>query len=117
MIKVKYKKEVTYPYGFSINEHDKSENQYRKDIYLINKKSKRYKPNENLTIEENTEIKIVFNSTIKSLAKFFYVYYDPNAEYISSIDFTYFDSSSLESLESTFYGCDSLESIDLSTFT
>ena len=116
-IKVKYKKEVTYPYGFSINEHDKPENQYRKDIYLINKKSKRYKPNENLTIEENTEIKIVFNSTIKSLAKFFYVYYDPNVEYISSIDFTYFDSSSLESLESTFYGCDSLESIDLSTFT
>ena len=42
-IKVKYKKDVTYSYGFSIIEYDKSENQYRPDIYLINNNNKRYK--------------------------------------------------------------------------
>ena len=115
-IKVKYKKDVTYSYGFSKIEYDKSENKYRSDIYLINNNNTSYKPNETLIIKENTEIKIVFNSTLKSLAKFFYDYYDPNVEYISSIDLTHFDSSLIESLESTFYGCISLESIDLSKF-
>ena len=97
-IKVKYKKDVTYSYGFSIIEYDKSENQYRPDIYLINNNNKRYKPNEILIIKENTEIKIVFNSTLESLAKFFYDYYDPNVEYISSIDLTHFNSTLIESL-------------------
>ena len=92
-IKVKYKKDVTYSYGFSIIEYDKSENQYRSDIYLINNNNTSYNPNEALTIKENTEIIIGFNSTLKSLAKFFYDYYDPNVEYISSIDLTHFDSS------------------------
>ena len=32
----------------SLSEYDKSENQYRSNIYLINKKNKRYKPNENV---------------------------------------------------------------------
>ena len=114
---VKYKEKVTYPYGFSIVEYDKSENKYRKDIYLISKRVKRYKPSETLTIEENEEIKIVFNSTTKSLSKFFYDYYEPNVIYISSIDLTHFDSSSIGNLESTFSGCISAESIDLSTFT
>ena len=41
-IKIKYNEKVTYPYGFSIIEYDKSENQYRSDIYLIKKKNKRY---------------------------------------------------------------------------
>ena len=116
-IKVKYKKDVTYPYGFSIIEYDKSENQYRPDIFLIKNNNKRYKPNETLIIKENTKIEIYLNSTYTTLAKFFYDYYDPNVEYISSIDLTHFDSSLIESLESTFYGCISLESIDLSTFT
>jgi surface protein len=114
---VKYKKNVTYSYGFSIIEYDKSENQYRPDIYLIKYNNTYKKPNETLIIKENTEIKIYLNSIYTTLAKFFYDYYDPNVEYISSIDLTHFDSSSLESLESTFYGCISLESIDLSTFT
>ena len=116
-IKVKYKKDATYSYGFSIIEHDKSENQYRSDIYLINNNNTSYQPNEALTIKKNTEITIVFNSAIKSLNKFFYDYYDPNVEYISSIDLTHFDSSLIESLEGSFYGCISVESIDLSTFT
>ena len=103
-IKLKYKKEITYPYGFKIIEYDKSENQYRPDIYLINNNNKRYKPNETLIIKENKEIKIYLNTTYISLAKFFYAYYDPNVEYISSIDLTHFDSSLVESLESTFYG-------------
>ena len=101
-IKVKYKKDVTYSYGFSKIEYDKSENKYRSDIYLINNNNTSYKPNETLIIKENTEIKIVFNSSIKSLAKFFYDYYDPNVEYISSIDLIHFDSSLIESLENTF---------------
>ena len=97
-IKVKYKKDVTYSHDFSIIEYDKSENQYRSDIYLINNNNTSYNPNEALTIKENTEIIIGFNSTLKSLAKFFYDYYDPNVEYISSIDLTHFNSSLIESL-------------------
>ena len=61
-------------------------------------------------------MKLYFSKKVLSLKKFFYDYSEPNVEYISSINLTYFDSSSLESLESTFYGCISLESIDLSTF-
>ena len=56
-IKVKYKKNVTYSYGFSIIEYDKSENQYRPDIYLIKYNNTYKKPNETLIIKENTEIK------------------------------------------------------------
>ena len=61
-------------------------------------------------------MKLYFSKKVLSLKKIFYDYSEPNVEYISSINLTYFDSSSLESLESTFYGCISLESIDLSTF-
>jgi len=116
-IKIKFKKEVNYPYGFSIIEYDQSENQYRPDIYLINNQNKRYQPNEALTVKKNAEIKIVYNSTISSLEKFFYDYYDSNVEFIESIDLTHFNATLVESLEKTFYGCISVESIDLSTFT
>ena len=76
-IKVKYNKNVTYSYGFSIFEYDKSENQYRPDIYLIKYNNTYKKPNETLIIKENTEIKIYLNSIYTTLAKFFYDYYDP----------------------------------------
>ena len=106
----KYGTETTYG-------ADEFKNEYRQNVDHINYKDKEIDQTQQFTIEANTTIEIYFSETIKSLAKFFYDYYDPNVEYISSIDLTHFDSSSLESLESTFYGCISLESIDLSTFT
>ena len=74
-IVVKFKNEVNYPYGFSHIEYDQSENEYRKEIYLIQYELKRYKPNEALIISKNKEIKIKFNSTFKDISKFFYDYY------------------------------------------
>ena len=69
-----------------------------------------------LEISANNELKIFFNSPLKSLKRFFYYYDDPNVEKIVSVDFSVFDSSSLESIDSAFSGCSSLESIDLSNF-
>ena len=34
-IKVKFKKDVSYPHGFSFVEYDKSENEYRTEVYSI----------------------------------------------------------------------------------
>ena len=113
---LKFKKEAYYPYGFSFVEYDQSLNQYRKEKYFIKYQYKKFQPNDGLKIIENSEIYIYFNSTVTNLKKFFYNYYDPNAEYIISIDLSHFNSSLLESLDSTFYGCSLLESINLSNF-
>ena len=91
-IKVKYTKDVTYSYGFNIIEYDKSENQYRSYIYLINSNNKRYKPNETLIIKEYKN-KNIFKFIIHNFRKFFYDYYESNVENIISIDLTNFDSS------------------------
>ena len=113
---VKFKEDISYPYGFSFVEYDQSQNEYRSEIYLIIKDHDRFKPNEALNISKGEEIKIIFNSSITSTAKFFYDYYDPNVEHIISIDLSHFNSSLLELSEYMFYGCVSLESIDLSNF-
>ena len=115
-IKVRFKKEVIYPDGFGFVEYDKSENEYRKDIDSIKLNQDNFQKNETLTIPEGSEIKIYFNYPVTSLEKFFYDYYDPNVEFILSVDLSHFNISLLESTEGMFYGCTSLESIDLSNF-
>ena len=112
----KFNKEVNYPYGFGYIEYDKTENQYRNESYLVKYKGKTYKSDEALQIEVNSEVDIIFNSTLTSLKRFFYSYYDPNVENIISLDLTYFNSSLLESIDSAFSGCTSLEYINLSNF-
>ena len=41
---------------------------------------KNIKPDEALEISANKELKILFNSSLTSLTKFFYSYEDPNVE-------------------------------------
>ena len=115
-IKVKFKKDVVYSNGFNFVENGKLKNEYRKEVFLIQYENNRYMPNDKLTISKEKEIKIVFKSPMISTTNFFYDYYDPNVEYIISIDLSHFDSSKLQSSDSMFSGCISLEYIDFSYF-
>ena len=92
-ISVKYKALTIY---------ESFENEYRQNISHIINGNTQVEPDKPLEIKANAIIKIVFNTTITNLTKFFYDYYDPNVEFISSIDLSNFDSSLLESLDSTF---------------
>ena len=115
-IKLKFKEDVNYPYGFSFIQNNQKQNEFRTEIYLIQYDHIRYKQNEALNISKDKDVKIVFNSLISTTTKFFYDYYDPNVEYIISMDLSHFNSSLLESSDSMFSGCTSLESIDLVNF-
>ena len=115
-IVAKFNKDVSYPYGFGYIEYDKSPNKYRSEIYLIRNEKKIYRPDEALDIPANTEVEIYFNTALVNLTKFFYFYDDSNVEYLQSLDFTFFNSSLLESMDSAFYGCTSLEFIYLTNF-
>ena len=107
---VKYGNQTTYNAG-------QFKNVNRQGVDYIKYKGEEVDLAKQFKIEENGIIHIYFSESVVSLKKFFYDSNDPNVEYISSIDLTHFDSSSLESLERAFYGCISLELIDLSTFT
>ena len=115
-IKIKYNKDVSYPYGFGYIEYDKSPNKYRSEVVVIKTNKKIYQPDEALDILAKKEVEIYFNSSLVNLTKFFYYYDDPNVENIISINLEFFNSSLLESMESAFSGCTSLESIDLTNF-
>ena len=104
-IVAKFNKNVSYPYGFGYIEYDKSPNKYRREIYLIRYGEKVYGPDEALDIPANTEVEIYFNTILVNLTKFFYSYDDPNAEYLQSLNFAFFNSSLLESMDFAFYGC------------
>ena len=115
-IEVKFKKEVKYTNGFSYIEHDRRLNEFRTQVSSVKYKDTDFNPKAEIDIKENSEIKIFFSNPIKDLKNFFHNFYDPNTEYIISVDFSNFDSSLLESVDSLFYGCISLELINLSQF-
>ena len=113
---VKFKDTVNYPYGFGFDKYYKTENEYRKGIFLTKEGEDRYESDDSLNVPKDSEIKIYFNSKVTSLKNFFHSYYDPNVEHIISIDLTNVNSSMLETTEGLFYGCISLESIKLFNF-
>ena len=89
---------------------------YRKEISYIMYNNKQYTQNESLYISEYEEIEIHFSNPIKSLENFFNANEEgDNDESISSIDFSYFDSSSLENVKYLFYECKADE-INLNNF-
>ena len=49
-IKIKYNKDVSYPYGFGYIEYDKSPNKYRSEVVVIKTNKKIYQPDEALDI-------------------------------------------------------------------
>ena len=115
-ILLEYGNQTYYPNGFIYNGNEN--NAYRKDnnIEFILKENEIYKytGEEELNIEAGTWIKIFFSKPINTLESFFDKSFDENVENIVFIDFSYFDSSSINNINSLFKGCSSLKSIDLS---
>ena len=89
-IEVKFKKEVKYTNGFSYNEHDRRPNEFRTQVSSVKYKVTDFNPEAEIDIKENSEIKIFFSNPIKDLTKFFHNFYDPNTEYIISVDLSNF---------------------------
>jgi surface protein len=107
-ITVKYKESVQYINGFQISP--------RSDILFIEYQNVKYRYNENMDIDANTEIKIYLSTNIASLESFFDSSFDPNTEKIISIDLVNFDSSLITTLDRMFYGCNSIDNINFSNF-
>ena len=110
-ILIYFKEDVTYSSGFY--------NDYRGDInFIINTKNNTKKLNKEdaLNINKNYGIEIHFGSKVTNINGFFSKEYDENMQYLISVDFSNFDSSSLIYVNRLFSECNSLESIDFSNF-
>ena len=110
-ITIYFKEDVTYSSGFN--------NDYRSDInYIINTKDKTKQLNKETTLNINKDygIEIHFGAKVTKLSDFFSKNYDENMQYLISVDFSNFDSSSLSYIDRLFLGCNSLKSIDFSNF-
>lgn len=114
-IVIHYGKDVQYKYGFAYNDNGEK-NAFRNNInFIINGNHDiKINDNEEIFILEGHKIEIYFSSPLTSLESFFDKNYDPNVEYIDSIDFPHFNSSLLLNMKSFCFGCSSLKSIDLS---
>ena len=82
---VKYGAETTY-------EANSFKSQYRQSVDYIKYNGENVVLTQDFTIKANDIIQI-YLSQVTILEKFFYDYYDPNVEYISSIDLTHFNTS------------------------
>ena len=105
-----FKEDVTYPSGFY--------NDYRGNInFIINTKDNtKLNLEDPLTINKDYGIEIHFNEKVTTINDFFSSNYDENMQYLISVDFSNFDSSSLLYMCRVFSSCYSLESIDFSNF-
>ena len=106
----KYKETVEYKDGFQIG---------FREIAFIKNETTIVLPNEKLIIEANTTIEIYFSEPITTLNGFFPGdgdIADPNSQLIKLIDFSHFNSSSLESTDYMFFQCYSLEEINFNNF-
>ena len=106
----KYKETVEYKDGFQIG---------FREIAFIKNETTIVLPNEKLIIEANTTIEIYFSEPITTLNGFFPGsgdIADPNSQLIKLIDFSHFNSSSLESTDYMFFECYSLEEINFNNF-
>ena len=105
---VTYESTADYPNGFN-----PTGGTIRKgvSIYINGKASS------NFTVNANEQIEIHFNSSVEDLTSFFdSETTDSNANKISSVDFSHFDSSSLKNVYKMFNGCTSLKEINFLNF-
>ena len=102
-----FNKEVAY---------GKFQNNFRKNISKIMVNNVQQSLENPFIIPLNTSLEVYFEGIINSFGYFFDVYSDENAKFISSIDFSHFDWSQLNSMHNLFDGLSSLKSIDLSNF-
>ena len=113
-IKVSYEikksnEKIEYNEGFGKNREEIG-------IMSIIKVDTIYKINEALIIKKNEEIEIYFSKPVQSLKDMFNSNIDNNVVNISSIDFSYFNTSSLRNMNSLLKGCTGLKEIDFSSF-
>ena len=102
--------EMTYASGFlnKCSERDKIEKlaynntNFNKDDPLT------------ITPSSQNEIFIYFSDDANSLSYIFSSSCDSNSQYITKIDFSHFDSSSIINMENIFSGCSSLSTLDVS---
>ena len=103
-----YKQNCNYANGFK--------NEYRNEISFINYNNSTFLSSSSLNILSGTKLELHFYESATTMKKFFSKEEDNNMINVISIDFSFFDSNSIESMESMFYGCNSLESVDFSNF-
>ena len=109
-IRVCYRKYVIYENGFKYNEEEI--NKYRDNISDVFIENSAISLSQNPLKINSSCIIIKFSSPVESLAHFFDSEYDKNAENITSIDLSNFDSSLITEINSLFKGCKSLENIN-----
>ena len=96
-------------YGNFINITKKSK---RKNIHIFFNDGEKELENESITADDNvSKIKIIINSTIKSLSYFFYC-----CECIKKINFIRFNRDDIQNMSFMFCKCSSLEEINFSKF-
>ena len=69
-----------------------------------------------IIVKPEDKLEIHFISSVTSLESFFDRLFDDNAEYITYVDLTNFDATSVTSTKNMFYECLSLESVTFSEF-
>ena len=108
---VYYKEAIEYESGFIIEGINS-----RNNILFIINEGNINGTNEKLTISENFSLKLCLKNSVKSLESFFDASKDTKTEKILSIDFSHFDSSSVNYIDNIFSGCQNLLAVDMSNF-
>ena len=108
---VYYKEAIEYESGFIIEGINS-----RNNILFIINEGNINGTNEKLTISENSSIKLCLKNSVTSLESFFDVSKDTKTQKILSIDFSHFDSSSVNNIDNIFSGCQNLLAVDMSNF-
>ena len=105
-----FKKDIIYYLGFN--------NKFRENInFIINTKDNtKFNKEDYLSINKNYGIEFHFGEKVTELNSFFSKEYDNKMEFLISVDFSYFDSSSLSNIGELFVGYNSLESVEFSNF-
>ena len=91
-------------------------NRYRTNVTKVVVYGKELNKEDSFTIPSDTGFEIHFDGPVASLESFFDSITDENAVYISSIDFSLFDSSRLSNMNSIFSGCSDLVTVDFTNF-
>ena len=93
-------------------DYSNSLNSYRTNVTKIVVNGEEINLNDSFTIQSGTGFEIHFDEPVESLEHFFDSIIDENAAFISSIGFSYFDSSKLSNMNSIFSGCTDLVKVD-----
>ena len=106
-IKIYYGDSNVYSEGFIIEENDRNP----EDISFIIHSDSILLSTQVFTVNNGSIVEVYFKKSLSSLKTYFH-----GESKITSIDFSHFDASKVNSLRETFVNCESLKAIDLSYF-